>query len=141
MLKFIWTAIVALALAVVFSIHSAQAGDSVGAPVNTGANNAAANGEWCPGVAVTTLAPYNASLATGKAKTLQGRKSIAIQNNSSATCYFTFDAQNPTSTGSLGWKWAAGDSWSRDYGDHFTVKAVCTAATTTPNCLQIEQAR
>jgi hypothetical protein len=140
MLRFIWTATAVFVLAVVFSIQPASA-DAVGYPTFTGANTAAANGEFCPGVAVTTLPAASVTVAAGKAKVLAGRKSIAIQNLSSATCYLTFDAQNPTSTGSLGWKWAASDAWSRDYGDRFTVKAVCTAATTTPNCLQIEQAK
>ncbi len=135
--RFIGIAVFSLALAVVFSIHSASAGEAAGAPVNSGAVNGAQNGEWCPSVAVTTLSDSGA----GKATRLIGRKSIAVQNLSAATCYATFDAQNPTSTGSLGIRMLPGEMISRDYGDRLPCKVVCTAATTTPSCLQVEQAK
>lgn len=126
-----------LVLAVVFWSQSAFA-DGAGAPVNTGADGSAQNGEWCPSVAVTTL-PDTA--ATGKATRLIGRKNVTVQNNSSATCYVTFDAQNPVTTGALGVKLSPSDMQSFDFGSRIPVKVACTAATTTPSCLQILQAK
>lgn len=96
------------------------------------ANSGYLHSEWCPGVAVTTMTD---------AQEMDGRKSIAIQNLSSATCYATFDAQSPVTSGALGWKLAAGDSASFDFGDAATLKVACTAATTTGACLQILQAK
>lgn len=103
-----------------------------GKPVNTGAQYAATQIEWLPGVAVTTLT---------SAQTLQDRKTIAFQNLSSATISLGFDATSPTSTGSLGYKLAPGDTASFDFGSGIAVRAVATAATATTAGLQVLQAK
>lgn len=106
------------------------------ARVNAGASEKDWEFEWCPGVAVTTAVSgkqYPASGTTG-----DGAKAIYCQNRSSATIYLTFDATALTTTGSTGWKLAAGDekTWDRSsttFGPKFG--AAATAATTTGACL------
>lgn len=101
-------------------------------PVATGARNAAQLTQVCPGVGISTITA------------LKGRKSIAIFRapTNTATCFFGFDANQVTTTGSRGVPSVSGDSpLSFDYGDRIPVSVACQTVTTSPGCFQILQAR
>lgn len=108
--------------------------------VSTSALGGVTHEEFCPSVATTTFA-----------KVIADRKNLTIQNLSSATCYASFepmwtgtvglDPTAPTTTGSHGYKFAAGDQGSFDFGAAIPLRVACTAATTTPACLQVMQVR
>jgi len=134
--------IVALAAAGVALIYLLTPGRVDAQAITTAARGSVAHDEFCPGVAVTTF--------TG-AKAITDRKNITIQNLSSATCYASFepfwtgtvgvDPTNPTTTGSHGYRFAAGDQGSFDFGPTIPLRVACTAATTTPSCLQVMQVK
>lgn len=102
--------------------------DSVGDQrVNTGAATDVLEVE----LLVTTVT-RNRTLAANEQ--LAGAKSLYCQNRSSATAYVTFDAVSLTTTGSTGWKLAAGDekAWDIDgsvFGPTFGLNATATMTT------------
>ena len=99
--------------------------------MNAGAATDSLEVELC----VTTVA-RNRVLAANEY--LSGAKSLYCENRSSATVYVTLDAVALTTTGSTGWKFAAGTerAWDIDgsvFGPKVGVNA--TATTTTGACL------
>jgi hypothetical protein len=97
---------------------------------NTGAATESLEVEFC----LTNVA--NRALAASDY--LAGAKSFYVQNRSSATCYLSLDAETLTTTGSKGYKFAAGDERSFDIdGSVFgpLIRWACTAAQTTGACL------
>ncbi len=79
-------------------------------------------------VATTAIAGLSAG------QQLAAAKAFYCENRSSATCYVSLDAQTLTTTGSSGWKFAAGTerTWNVD-GSVFgpLVRVACTADTAT----------
>lgn len=99
--------------------------------INSGAATDALEVEVC----VTTVTRNRVLTAN---EYLSGAKALYCQNRSTATHYLTLDAVNLTTTGSTGWKFAAGDERSFDvdggvFGPSVGVNA--TATTTTGACL------
>jgi hypothetical protein len=99
--------------------------------VNTGAATEVLEAEFC----VTTVT-RNRTLAA--AEYLTGAKTLYCENRSSATVYLTLDAVALTTTGSTGWKFAAGGERTWDvsgttFGPRVGINA--TAVTTTGACL------
>lgn len=98
--------------------------------INSGAATESFEVELC----LTTAAAF----APSSAYYLAGAKSLYVQNRSSATCYLSLDAETLTTTGSTGYKFAAGDERSFDIdGSAFgpLIRWACTAAQTTGACL------
>lgn len=99
-----------------------------------------------PAASTTSLeAEYCATNATSQplpaASILTGAKSLYIENRSSATCYASFDAAPATSTGTRGFKWAAGTERALDVsGSTFgsRIRIACTAALTSGACLWLQ---
>lgn len=136
------TVLVISGLFVAFNAHAAPTGttctgalcqvDATGdLRTNAGAATDSLEVELC----VTTVT-RNRVLATNEY--LSGAKSLYCENRSSATVYVTLDAVNLTTTGSTGWKFAAGSerAWDIDgtaFGPNVGINA--TATTTTGACL------
>lgn len=98
--------------------------------VNSGASADDLEVELC----LTTAAAY----APTSSYYLTGAKSLYVENRSAATCYLRFDAGAVTTTGSSGYKFAAGTERSFDIsGTTFgaDMRVACTAAQTTGACL------
>jgi hypothetical protein len=144
MLKRIPAVLCALAVAILFVALNASA-----APTGTTCTGALcqvdATGDLRtnPGAASESLevefcVTNAATRALTSSEYLVGAKSLYVENRSSATCYGTFDAVALTTTGSTGYRWAAGTERSLDVdGTVFgpLIKFACTAAQTTGACL------
>jgi hypothetical protein len=133
-----------LALLVLATSSVAFAAETV---VNTGATGAVTQGDWCPSTAVTTLPAPSATVATGTAKHLGGRKNITFFNpTSTSDCFLSFDPLvAPTTTGvasiPLPKSTTTPLGFNVTYEAAKTIRAICSSAMTTPNCIRVFQAR
>jgi hypothetical protein len=120
----------AVALAAFLYVNRAEAQTAATGeqPVNPSARKQVTHQEACPGV-----------VSTAVSSVLVGRKSISFDNRSAATCYATMDGTAVTTAGAKGEKFAPGDYRAYDLGSGIPVRIACTAATTTPACIQISQ--
>lgn len=131
---YVGSAIAALIVFLSLPASGQSTDGNTGALVDTGAQWRTQHAEWCPGVAVTTLPTT---------KYLKPAKTMTLQNvHASTICYVTFDAQNPTTNGALGYKLAAGATATFDVVSATTlIQGACNVAMSTGGCIQVLTAR